>query len=114
MIRRPPRSTLFPYTTLFRSPADVVPYGFRRYFQTPRLVSDSAGRIWLFSRPRTSARLPTTLWAAGGKWEVLGTYYNGDRWSDLLLIPDTVGRNEGNLQLAPDTAGNVVIALLCD
>src|SRR5258707_4498832 len=24
MIRRPPRSTLFPYTTLFRSPADGV------------------------------------------------------------------------------------------
>src|SRR3712207_7528048 len=24
MIRRPPRSTLFPYTTLFRSPADLV------------------------------------------------------------------------------------------
>src|SRR5688572_32724475 len=25
MIRRPPRSTLFPYTTLFRSVADLVP-----------------------------------------------------------------------------------------
>src|SRR3712207_7558572 len=25
MIRRPPRSTLFPYTTLFRSPVDGVP-----------------------------------------------------------------------------------------
>src|SRR5438093_7482838 len=24
MIRRPPRSTLFPYTTLFRSPLDIV------------------------------------------------------------------------------------------
>src|SRR2546430_13697146 len=24
MIRRPPRSTLFPYTTLFRSPAEVL------------------------------------------------------------------------------------------
>src|SRR5256885_13062735 len=24
MIRRPPRSTLFPYTTLFRSPGDVL------------------------------------------------------------------------------------------
>src|SRR3712207_8460538 len=24
MIRRPPRSTLFPYTTLFRSPANVI------------------------------------------------------------------------------------------
>src|SRR2546430_14482093 len=25
MIRRPPRSTLFPYTTLFRSPASKIP-----------------------------------------------------------------------------------------
>src|SRR5258708_8143170 len=25
MIRRPPRSTLFPYTTLFRSPIPVIP-----------------------------------------------------------------------------------------
>src|SRR5256886_4065390 len=25
MIRRPPRSTLFPYTTLFRSPSNVKP-----------------------------------------------------------------------------------------
>src|SRR3712207_3450648 len=27
MIRRPPRSTLFPYTTLFRSQTDLVPVG---------------------------------------------------------------------------------------
>src|SRR5690349_22995553 len=27
MIRRPPRSTLFPYTTLFRSPADLEVLG---------------------------------------------------------------------------------------
>src|SRR5688572_31094452 len=27
MIRRPPRSTLFPYTTLFRSPDPVVDFG---------------------------------------------------------------------------------------
>src|SRR3989454_11513729 len=31
MIRRPPRSTLFPYTTLFRSPSDITsPDGFRQ------------------------------------------------------------------------------------
>src|SRR3712207_7722683 len=30
MIRRPPRSTLFPYTTLFRSVAKVIPEGERR------------------------------------------------------------------------------------
>src|SRR2546427_8166239 len=27
MIRRPPRSTLFPYTTLFRSPAHLLRHG---------------------------------------------------------------------------------------
>src|SRR5438034_4454070 len=35
MIRRPPRSTLFPYTTLFRSPACV---GSRRPFDRARAV----------------------------------------------------------------------------
>src|SRR2546426_6344750 len=30
MIRRPPRSTLFPYTTLFRSACDVEPHHLRR------------------------------------------------------------------------------------
>src|SRR3712207_6920805 len=30
MIRRPPRSTLFPYTTLFRSAADMYAAGFAR------------------------------------------------------------------------------------
>src|SRR2546425_7761588 len=35
MIRRPPRSTLFPYTTLFRSPADVR----RRPVHLPRADS---------------------------------------------------------------------------
>src|SRR3712207_7505256 len=30
MIRRPPRSTLFPYTTLFRSPLGLVELGERR------------------------------------------------------------------------------------
>src|SRR3712207_8667427 len=30
MIRRPPRSTLFPYTTLFRSEGDVLEHGLVR------------------------------------------------------------------------------------
>src|SRR3712207_8867196 len=31
MIRRPPRSTLFPYTTLFRSNIEVHPYEIERF-----------------------------------------------------------------------------------
>src|SRR5690554_7597943 len=37
MIRRPPRSTLFPYTTLFRSPnADIA-----KIYKMPILISDN-------------------------------------------------------------------------
>ena len=102
------------WQTPLQQPSEVVPYGFRRYFQTPRLTADSAGRIWLFARPRTSAKLPTTLWAAGGKWEVTATYYQHDRWSELFLIPDTVGRNEGELAVAADANGNVYTSLVSD
>src|SRR3712207_8794952 len=49
MIRRPPRSTLFPYTTLFRSPADEVgpvlvaaAEGDGRVLEPPRLHSAAA------------------------------------------------------------------------
>src|SRR3712207_9397820 len=45
MIRRPPRSTLFPYTTLFRSPDAIAagtvkeePNGSRNRIQTPVLL----------------------------------------------------------------------------
>src|SRR5256885_11570290 len=41
MIRRPPRSTLFPYTTLFRSSA--CKYGIRRGEQKTQQHSDSLG-----------------------------------------------------------------------
>src|SRR5260370_27528967 len=42
MIRRPPRSTLFPYTTLFRSPSDRFLPGSRRRGRTRR-TSDGSG-----------------------------------------------------------------------
>src|ERR1041384_8482342 len=43
MIRRPPRSTLFPYTTLFRSPSSA----------SPPIVNLSTARRWRRSRPRS-------------------------------------------------------------
>src|SRR5436189_4229447 len=49
MIRRPPRSTLFPYTTLFRSPI----------FRPGRLLQPKAGSL-LDGRPETSRRLVPT------------------------------------------------------
>src|SRR5256885_3675318 len=61
MIRRPPRSTLFPYTTLFRSPLLLPPPSpdFRQ--GTPLIASDGTDflAIWAESGPqdRKSTRL---------------------------------------------------------
>src|SRR2546430_4395990 len=40
MIRRPPRSTLFPYTTLFRSHAEIVAMVAR--IEHPRIIGEAA------------------------------------------------------------------------
>src|SRR3989442_8342370 len=54
MIRRPPRSTLFPYTTLFRSQAHRRRAEFRRHASGPILVCEE---IQDWTRDRKSTRL---------------------------------------------------------
>jgi hypothetical protein len=102
------------WLTTLRQPGDVAPYAFRRYVQTPRLASAPDGRMWLFLRPRTSAAFPTSRWAAAGKWEVAATYYSGDRWSDLIPFPESVGRDEAGLEAVVDSKGTAWVALLTD
>src|SRR2546427_5815842 len=52
MIRRPPRSTLFPYTTLFRSPTASAPQGSRfRSFRPSVFPSPSSFRSLHDRRP---------------------------------------------------------------
>src|SRR3712207_7674758 len=53
MIRRPPRSTLFPYTTLFRSPPEIGPVdGERLALPVGLLLADGSVRVssWACSR----------------------------------------------------------------
>src|SRR2546430_7304184 len=64
MIRRPPRSTLFPYTTLFRSPTSTI---FCRCLRRKRLIDrlytacSHFAKIWLVQavRPANLPRGPT-------------------------------------------------------
>src|SRR3712207_9143021 len=56
MIRRPPRSTLFPYTTLFRSLGpgygNRAPHSFNAiFFDAERLELLSSGGFWLSETP---------------------------------------------------------------
>src|SRR3712207_6982757 len=66
MIRRPPRSTLFPYTTLFRSDPVYQPEGGRRFlprtrFQIRGMVPGYRPRSWA---PDRDPRSPPF----GGAW----------------------------------------------
>src|SRR5256885_13174894 len=45
MIRRPPRSTLFPYTTLFRSEAREVVAGAQLAHEARRMPGGAAGEV---------------------------------------------------------------------
>ncbi|HEV8129798.1 MAG TPA: hypothetical protein VGQ81_00985, partial [Acidobacteriota bacterium] len=84
---------------------EAVPVELRQYVQMPQLVSDSAGRIWAFLRIRSFVRTETTdVWAAGGRWNVFLTRYNGDDWLPVIPFPESVGPNYVRIgaAVAPD------------
>src|SRR2546422_8281880 len=56
MIRRPPRSTLFPYTTLFRSTGTTSPTPISAIGAMPFASRSPENSIWTF-RDRKSTRL---------------------------------------------------------
>ena len=91
----------------------VLP-GVRRYLQTPRLVHDAAGRMWMMFRPRTVANRSESDWAAAGKWEMMASYYSGDRWSEATVLPESVGRNGGPFDVAATQSGQVFVAWVTD
>src|SRR2546428_4515431 len=57
MIRRPPRSTLFPYTTLFRSHAGQVTEGLRLLAEALTTLEESKRGQWLAEAHRVQGEL---------------------------------------------------------
>src|SRR2546425_11772224 len=67
MIRRPPRSTLFPYTTLFRSAlaTDGLERALRQYPDAVTVVSEPLALAWDAEVPLAEARRVLRTLAAG-------------------------------------------------
>src|SRR5256886_10822381 len=86
MIRRPPRSTLFPYTTLFRSPVRL-PYAYR----DPR----TRGRLAEVCRRIEADRLYAVTGIQFLEFNTLPQVV-----SDLIDEPDVVARTETRLLIA--------------
>src|SRR2546421_12648177 len=106
MIRRPPRSTLFPYTTLFRSGRAASPHD--RAHRDRRSARRSEDRTTRLRHYRDRARpgdLPGRLRHAGRRDQPI--YIAGVRVSrDHLLPPDP----QAFLAAEPSTGRVVVIA----
>src|SRR2546429_5351852 len=89
MIRRPPRSTLFPYTTLFRSPAGLDLVGLK-------IVIDCANGAAYKVGPRVLADL-------GAEIVPIGCSPNGRNINDGCgsLAPDLLQRSEEHTSELP-------------
>src|SRR5690242_21169687 len=61
MLRPPPRSTLFPYTTLFRSASDLSEDAIKRAGQTVKAVAGGHGGTIALPPARTNAKLYTDI-----------------------------------------------------
>ncbi len=82
------------------------------YSDVPQLQGDSQGRLWLFYRRRV-LRVPDTpsdAPAHRAAWEILGTYYAGDRWSTPVEIPASQGRLNVRIGLGADSSGGISVA----
>src|SRR5688572_32523741 len=78
MIRRPPRSTLFPYTTLFRSGNDFNVL----YFHSAPLIFDRAKTP--NSKARGKSKTITSPFSLVSKTSVMCLFQRGDRKSTRL------------------------------
>src|SRR5438477_11323629 len=89
MIRRPPRSTLFPYTTLFRSNAWGIPYaarmvGAKLVFPGPGLDGPSLYELMETEAVDSTSAVPTV-------WMNLANYMKQHKLKLSTLESTTIG-----------------------
>lgn len=90
-------------------PADPYVWG-----ELPRLSTDGTGRLWAVVRQRTLARPSLRGIGRGHAWELYAVTWDGDGWSAPLYLPDSVGRNDMRVALAPDGATGLLAAWASD
>src|SRR3712207_7820004 len=88
MIRRPPRSTLFPYTTLFRSPKNPASIG-GNIIERKGIYEDRAGSLWIITQlngvsilERSSKKISNY---PASPIEVINMYRSEEHTSELQL-----------------------------
>lgn len=86
------------------------------YYEYPQLAADGANRVWAFYRLRRPMQ-HNVYWrtpAHHALWEIYASYYDGERWSAMMLLPYSTGRNDMRIDAARDARGNLVAAYPTD
>jgi hypothetical protein len=92
----------------------ALPPELRSFSELPCLQGDTEGRMWLAFRHRTCWNPRTDDWGARGRWDVYATAFLGDRWSGVLALPSSAGRNDMRLSPQRDPNGSVYFAYASD
>src|SRR2546422_10486235 len=96
MIRRPPRSTLFPYTTLFRSKKEQQDQFFKaaleRVTALPGVVSTSLASIVPLAGDRIGSRVEIEGHTMIGHGLPVNVNHVGPRYFETMTIPLIEGR----------------------
>lgn len=80
------------------------------FYEYPQLGVDGGNRIWAFFRHRRPMQ-HNVYWRTPSHhalWEIYASYYDGDSWSPMLLLPYSTGRADMRVEAARDAAGRLV------
>ncbi len=86
------------------------------FFEYPQLAVDGANRIWALFRHRRPMQ-HNVYWRTPSHhalWEIYASYYDGDRWSPITLLPHSTGRTDMRVEAQVDSTGQLVTAYATD
>ena len=86
------------------------------FYEYPQLAVDGSNRVWAFFRHRRPMQ-HNVYWRTPSHhalWEIYGSYYEGDSWSPMLLLPYSTGRNDMRVEVAREASGRLVAAYPTD
>jgi len=82
------------------------------FYEYPQLAVDGQGRVWCFYRHRRPAQ-HNLYWRTPSHhalWEIYASYYDGDKWQGMNLLPYSTGRNDMRVNVARHSDGGLVAA----
>lgn len=97
-----------PATSLESSLPDAGPGN--NFYEYPQVAVDGSNRVWVLFRHRRPMQ-HNVYWRTPSHhalWEIHGSYYDGDKWSESLLFPYSTGRTDMRIEVARDSSGQLV------